>query len=83
MESLLASVGELPAPESRGGHWGRRVRTRLEEGLLLLRDRGVIREVAWPQGFEPGEAERTKGWVARWLPGKLRIRGVAVSPPDR
>lgn len=68
---LLEDVGELPAFDARDGHWAGRVRDRFDEAILMLQESGVFGEIEWSHGHEPGTAERSKGWVERWLLSKI------------
>lgn len=83
IESLLRSIGELPLPERRTRHWAGRTRDRLEEAMLLLRETQVFRQVGYCGAFDVEEADRAKGWVAKWLSGKIAIRSPEDGPARR
>lgn len=68
---LLEDIGELPELDSRDSHWGGRVRDRFDEAVLMLQEAGVFGSVEWPEGYEPGDADRAKGWVEAWLASKI------------
>jgi DNA-binding XRE family transcriptional regulator len=73
IEGLLQDIGELPIPEERNHKWGGRTRERFDAAFLVLKEGGVIADVAWPEGYGPGEGGRSKGWVDQWLGAKVRI----------
>jgi hypothetical protein len=74
---LLAAMGL--AHELAGGRAGR-VADRLEEALLRLQERGIVR-ASYRGGRELfGEDARLKGWVKRWLQAELVFRAV-IAPP--
>ncbi len=73
IDHLLEDIGELPDYEGRGHHWAGRTRDRFEEAMLRLVECGVLGRVDWVAGGGPGDADRSKGWVARWLASKVRI----------
>ena len=68
---LLGAVGELPGPDMRSGSWGARSRNRLGQAILALQEAGVLGGVSWPAGFEPGSADRARGWVETWLASRI------------
>jgi len=68
---LLEDIGELPAHEQLGNHWSGRTRDRLEEAMLRLQEAGVLGRVDWEEGGGPGDTDRSKGWVTRWLGAKV------------
>ena len=86
IERLLESVGELPVPEERGGHWAGRVRDRFDEALMTLQEGGIFGSVRWAHGYGPGDMDRAKGWVRRWLSAGLQIAlpgpafGIKIKP---
>ncbi|MGE0745152.1 MAG: helix-turn-helix domain-containing protein [Rhodospirillales bacterium] len=80
--NLLRDIGELPPPEHRSPHWGGRTRDRLDEGLLRLVDMKLF-EVGWPDGYAPGDADRSRGWVERWLDGNIEFRSPGAAPAAR
>jgi transcriptional regulator with XRE-family HTH domain len=71
ISELLADTGELPGRDLRGSRWGARMRSRLDEAVVMLQDRGVLGVVEWPTGIEPGTARRITGWVETWLTGRI------------
>lgn len=71
IDHLLEDIGELPMPEARDSHWGGRVRDRFDEAVLQLQEDGIFGHVEWPEGHEPGGADRVKGWVEAWLSSKV------------
>lgn len=71
IDRLLEDIGELPVLEARDSHWGGRVRDRFDEAVLQLQEDGVFGHVEWPEGHEPGCADRVKGWVESWLASKI------------
>lgn len=70
---LLESVGELPVPEERARDWAGRIRERFDEATQKLQELGVFARVEWPNGHGPGDPDRSKGWVERWLDAKVRV----------
>ena len=87
IDHLLEDVGELPAFDERGHHWAGRTRDRLEEAMLRLQECGVLGRVDWAHEGGPGDQDRSKGWVARWLASKVCIYrplgGAADSERDK
>lgn len=77
---ILEDVGELPAPEQRTRHWAGRTRERFDTGLPLLRDVGIFSALAWPDGYGPGDADRSKGWVDGWLTARVHMT-LSDKPP--
>lgn len=73
IDHLLEDIGELPVLDARDSHWGGRVRDRFDEAILQLREDGVFGNVVWPDGHEPGGADRVKGWVEAWLSSKIML----------
>jgi DNA-binding XRE family transcriptional regulator len=71
IDHLLEDIGELPNLDARDSHWGGRVRDRFDEAILQLQEDGIFGHVEWPQGHEPGGADRVKGWVEAWLASKI------------
>ena len=71
--NLLENVGELVEPEKRPRNWASRTRERFDEAMLKLKEMGLFSEVVWPIGYEPGDADRSKGWVDKWLASKIKI----------
>lgn len=71
IDHLLEDIGELPAYDERGHHWAGRTRDRLEEAMLRLQECGVLGRVEWARDGGPGDQDRSKGWVARWLASKV------------
>jgi DNA-binding XRE family transcriptional regulator len=67
VQTLLNYIGEMPASGNRYG----RLRDRLESALELLVKRGFMR---WEWADELDDnADRSKGWVQRWLHRKMCI----------
>ena len=79
---LLSMTGELPLPEYRGKQWAGRVRDRFDEAILALEHSGVFASVIWPDGFGPGDPDRYRGWVDRWLAARVLVSVKPVSGPD-
>ena len=73
IDHLLQDIGELPMADGRGPHWAGRMRDRFDEAMLRLREAGTFATVEWPPAFTPGNSDRAKGWVARWLSSKVTI----------
>ena len=71
IDHLLEDIGELPVLDARDSHWGGRVRDRFDEAILQLQEDGIFGHVEWPEGHEPGGADRVKGWVEAWLAAKI------------
>jgi DNA-binding transcriptional regulator YiaG len=82
IDHLLEDVGEIPAPAERDCHWAGRLRDRFEEAMLRLQENGVFAEVAWTGGRGPGDLDRNKGWVDRWLASAVQIRRPGYRPPE-
>jgi DNA-binding XRE family transcriptional regulator len=81
IDHILEDIGELPTPAHRTKHWAGRTRERFDAALLLLQDLGVFAALAWPDGYGPGDAERSKGWVERWLPARVQMTLAGTPPP--
>ena len=79
--NLLEDVGELPAPEHRGINWAGRTRERFDTAMLSLQEARVLAELSWPDGFGPGDADRSKGWTTRWLNTRVRVT-LPDAPPE-
>lgn len=73
IDHLLEAIGELPIREARDSHWAGRTRDRFDEALMRLQEEGVFSKVDWPTGDGPGDLDRHKGWVDRWLGSKIKI----------
>jgi hypothetical protein len=71
IDHLLESIGELPRPEARDGHWAGRLRDRFDDALLMLMEEGVFEQIDWPAAFPPGAADRARGWAEPWLAARL------------
>jgi DNA-binding transcriptional regulator YiaG len=71
--NLLEDVGELVTLENRDKNWAPRTRDRFDEAILKLKEIGVFSDVLWPTGYGPGDPDRSKGWVERWLAGTIKI----------
>ncbi|UCH75334.1 MAG: helix-turn-helix domain-containing protein [Rhodospirillales bacterium] len=89
VRELLRALGELPARDARGNPWGSRMRARLGQALLRLREIGLLTHVDLPAGAEPGAGIRRRGRIANWLdsvviltgvPSGAAARGTAVGP---
>jgi DNA-binding XRE family transcriptional regulator len=80
IDTLLASIGELPTPEARDKNWAGRTRDRFDTALQSLVDHGIFTEVLWPEGYGPDDPDRSKGWPERWLAAKVQIR-LPEDPP--
>jgi len=74
VEQLLSMIGELPRPECRGRHWAGRVRERFDDAMLDLEHTDVFTSVTWPDGFGPGDPDRYRGWVDRWLAARVCVQ---------
>jgi hypothetical protein len=81
IDQLLERIGELPVEQDRSKHWAGRTRDRFDEAMLMLREAGVFSDVRWPDGYGPGESDRSRGWVARWLSAKVLL-WLPQSAPD-
>lgn len=81
IDQLLERIGELPVEQDRSKHWAGRTRDRFDEAMLVLREAGVFSDVRWPDGYGPGEPDRSRGWVARWLSSRVLLR-LPRSAPD-
>ncbi len=73
IDRLLERIGELPLPEERSRNWAGRTRDRFDEAVLALQEAGVFAEVSWPGGYGPGDPDRGRGWVDRWLAAKVVV----------
>lgn len=73
VDHLLEAIGELPIKEARDSHWAGRTRDRFDEALIRLQEAGIFAKVEWPKGDGPGDLDRNKGWVNRWLESKIKI----------
>jgi DNA-binding transcriptional regulator YiaG len=73
IDHLLEDIGELPAFDERGHHWAGRTRDRFEEAMLRLQECGVLGQIEWDRRGSPGDKDRSKGWVSRWLATKICI----------
>lgn len=71
ISQLLEDVGELPSFDTRDSHWGGRVRDRFDDAVLMLQEASVFGSVEWPNGYEPGDPHRARGWVEGWLGDKI------------
>ena len=63
----------FPVYDERGHHWAGRTRDRVEEAMLRLQECGVLGRIEWALNGSPGDLDRSKGWVARWLASKITI----------
>ncbi len=81
IDQLLERIGELPVEQDRSKHWAGRTRDRFDEAMLMLREAGVFSDVRWPDGYGPGESDRPRGWVARWLSARVLLQ-LPRSAPD-
>lgn len=73
VDHLLEAIGELPIVEARNSHWAGRTRDRFDEALIRLQEAGIFARVEWINGDGPGDLDRNKGWVNRWLESKIKI----------
>ncbi|MBM3488030.1 MAG: hypothetical protein FJX67_15585, partial [Alphaproteobacteria bacterium] len=80
---LLADVGALPQEGARGGHWAGRVRDRFDEALMTLCDIGVVGDARWIDGHGPGDPDRARGYVERWLAARVVIKLPPVFESER
>jgi DNA-binding XRE family transcriptional regulator len=80
MDHLLEDIGELPTPAHRTKDWAGRTRERTDAGLLLLQDLGVFGNLAWLDGYRPGDPDRSKGWVEGWLASRIQMTLAGISP---
>jgi DNA-binding XRE family transcriptional regulator len=80
IDGLLQDIGELPEPQKRDKDWAGRTRDRFDEAMLTLQEAGVFVNVEWPDGYGPGDKDRSKGWVAGWLAAKVRITLPSTAP---
>jgi DNA-binding XRE family transcriptional regulator len=64
---VLEAVGELPRTDARSVSWGARLNNRLGQAIRMLQEMGILGGVSWPAGFQPGGADRARGWVDSWL----------------
>ncbi|NWJ98054.1 MAG: helix-turn-helix domain-containing protein [Chloroflexi bacterium] len=71
--NLLEDVGELVTLENRDKNWAPRTRDRFDEAILKLKEIGVFSDVTWPLGYGPGDSDRGKGWVEKWLASSIKI----------
>lgn len=74
IDHLLQEVGEYLPQERRTRNWAGRLRERFDGAMLLLADEGIVSSVEWPEGFGPGDPDRNKGWVTRWLQSEVVIQ---------
>lgn len=81
IRTLLEDVGELLEPEARDKDWARRTRERFDEAMLKLQEAGVFASVEWPDGYGPGDPDRARGWVEKWLSARVRIT-LPEAPPE-
>lgn len=81
IDHLLESVGELLSPEKRDKNWAGRTRERFDEAMLKLQEVGVFGRVEWPDGCTPGDLDRNKGWVEKWLAARVQIT-LPEAPPE-
>jgi len=77
VHELLGDIGELPLPENREKNWASRIRESVERALELLITHGVLKAVEWPDGFGPGNIDRSKGWSDQWLNSRIRFTATA------
>ena len=71
--ALLADIGELPVEAARTKDWAGRIRDRLDEALLSLREAGIFVAIAWPDGYGPTDEDRQRGWVEGWLSARIEL----------
>lgn len=81
IDHLIESVGELPMPEERVKNWAGRTRERFDEAMLKLQEVGVFAKVEWPDDYGPGDPDRSKGWVEKWLTAHVQIT-LPKTPPE-
>jgi DNA-binding XRE family transcriptional regulator len=81
IDHLLEDIGELPLAAQRTKDWARRTRERFDAAMLLLQERGVFVELVWPDGYGPGDADRSKGWVERWLSARVQMTFTGTPQP--
>lgn len=81
--TLLEEIGELPTKEEqkRNYNWAGRTRERFDDALLKLKEAGVFANVEWLDGHGPGDADRSKGWLEKWLKAKIRFT-LPEAPPE-
>ena len=41
--------------------------------MLRLQECGVLGQIEWARNGSPGDLDRSKGWVVRWLASKISI----------
>jgi len=70
---LLGDIGELPVVAARTKDWAGRTRDRLDEALLSLSDSHLFARLDWPDGYGPGDDDRQRGWVERWLDARIHL----------
>ncbi len=73
IDYLLEHIGELPTQGERAKHWAGRTRDRFDEAMLLLQEARLFSSVRWPLGYGPGDSDRSRGWVNRWLEARVEI----------
>ncbi len=78
MSSRGEDASDTSAGAARGGHWAGRVRDRFDDAMQALVEAAVFATVDWPDGYGPGDADRSKGWATPWLAAK-----VVISVPER
>ena len=78
--SFLGTL-ELLLPEKREKNWASRIRESIEEALELLRTVGILKTLDWPDGFGPGDIDRSKGWSDRWLNARICFTTGGLGPP--
>jgi DNA-binding XRE family transcriptional regulator len=76
VHELLGDIGELLLPDKREKNWASRIRENVEGALELLINVGLLKTVEWPDGFGPGNIDRSKGWSDRWLNARIRFTTV-------
>lgn len=81
IDHLLEDIGELPLASQRTKDWARRTRERFDSAMLLLQERGVFVELFWPDGHGPGDPDRSKGWVERWLSARVQMTFAGTPQP--
>jgi len=75
---VLIEIGLAPPERDRDKKWPGRIRERVEEAILLLKDRGLISDAEWPNGYGPDDTDRSHGWAGRWLRARVVLTSTEV-----
>ncbi len=79
IDHLLEDIGELPTPEKRNKDWVGRTRKRVESGVHMLQDAGVL-AVEWPAGYS---SIPNRLWLGTKIDITLPVTPPALPSPTR